>query len=71
MRLSMVGADLGVLTYAEAGRVLGVSRQRVQQLVEAGVLSVSRRYGRVYVSCGSVESEVRRRECERRERAVR
>jgi len=66
MRATMHEAEIGVLTFAEAGRCLGVSRQRVAQLVDEGVLSVSRRFGRTYVASTSVEHEVRRRECQRR-----
>ena len=48
-------------TYPEAGRVLGVSRQRVEQLVRAGVLGTVRQGGRVFVSGASLDMLVRYR----------
>lgn len=54
----------GVLTYAEAARELGVSRQRVAQLADRGTLSVIRLRGRRYVGHRSVINEAARREAE-------
>ena len=48
-------------TYPEAGRVLGVSRQRVEQLVRSGVLGTVRQGGRVFVSGASLDMLVRYR----------
>lgn len=48
------GAVYG-LTLAEAGRRLGISRQRVFQLVRAGVLGTVQVSGRQYVSVVSLE----------------
>ena len=70
MRAALHDADLGVLTYAEAARCLDMSRERVRQLVASGVLTISRRYGRLYVSAASVAVEVKRRDKLRRERLV-
>jgi len=66
MRASMSDAEVGVLSFAEAGRCLGVSRQRVQQLVDQGVLHTSRRFARTYVAAASVAGEVERRAEQRR-----
>lgn len=66
MRASMGDAEVGVLTFAEAARCLGVSRQRVQQLVDQGVLTISRRFHRQYVAAASVAAEVERRDRARR-----
>lgn len=49
-------------TYPEAGRVLGVSRQRVEQLVRSGVLGTVRQGGRVFVSGTSLDMLVRYRQ---------
>lgn len=55
-------ARWAMYTYPEAGRVLGVSRQRVEQLVRAGVLGTVRQGGRVFVSGASLDMLVRYRQ---------
>lgn len=45
----------GYVTLAEAARELGVSRQRVAQLVQLGRLGTLTIRGRVYVTCYSVK----------------
>lgn len=66
MRATMADAEVGVLTMAEAARCLGVSRERVRQLVGSGVLTISRRFARTYVASQSVAAEIERREIQRR-----
>lgn len=51
-----------VLTQAAAARRLGVSRQRVHQLVRTGVLGTVHLDGREYVSGRSVELYLRWRD---------
>jgi hypothetical protein len=41
-------------TYAEAGRIAGLSRQRIHQLVASGELGTVLRFGRRYVSGSSL-----------------
>lgn len=60
------GGIQAVFTIAEAGRRLGVSRQRAHQLVRAGVLGTVAISGRVYVSAVSVELYRRWRDEQRR-----
>ena len=43
-----------LLSFVQAGLLLGVSKQRVTQLVEAGHLKTYRFFGREYLSCKEV-----------------
>lgn len=55
----------GVLTYAEAARELGVSRQAVQQMALAGTLPRVTMHKRDYVSASAVLDRKRRLIAER------
>ena len=43
------------MTYVEAAKVLGISRQRIHQLAAAGRLATVRQGGRVFIAGWSVD----------------
>lgn len=51
----------GILTLAEAARMVGLTRERVRQLCENGTLGTVRMYGRRYVGAASLAAYWKKR----------
>jgi len=52
----------GSLTTIEAAAILKVSKQRIQQLIAAGLLKAEKRAGAWFIDAASVEERKRRNE---------